>query len=75
MIITIIATILAVAGTTNWFLIGIFNFNLVTWIFGAGAFSSVIYVLVGLAGLWLLIAMIATGGRTTEVVTTKRTTR
>jgi len=76
MIITIIATILAVAGTTNWLLVGLFNFNLVAWIFGsATVVSNIVYVLVGIAGFWLLSVLIATGGKTTEVVTTRKVTK
>jgi len=76
MIITIIATILAVAGTTNWLLVGLFNFNLVAWIFGATSIvSNIVYVLVGIAGFWLLSVLIATGGKTTEVVTTRKVTK
>ncbi len=46
---------LAIIGAIVWGLIGFFNFNLVSAIFGDGsAFSRVIYALVGLAGLYLI---------------------
>ena len=49
------ALTVAVIGAVNWGLIGFFNFNLVSWLFGAGSwFSRVIYGLVGLCGLYLL---------------------
>lgn len=63
MILTTIATILAITGTTNWLLMGLFRFNLVTWIFGNTVFASIIYVLVGIAGLWLLYVIIASNMR------------
>ena len=54
---TIIAYLLVIIGALVWFMVGLFNFNLVAAIFGAGAgavVSRVIYSLVGLAGLWLI---------------------
>jgi uncharacterized membrane protein YuzA (DUF378 family) len=35
----------------NWLLVGAFDFNLVTTIFGAGVVAKVVYVLVGLSAL------------------------
>lgn len=46
---------LAIIGALNWGLVGIANFNLVDFIFGAGSvISRLIYVVVGLSGLALL---------------------
>lgn len=46
---------LIVIGAINWGLIGLFNFNLVTYIFGnMEAISRLVFVLVGIAGLWSL---------------------
>lgn len=48
-----IALILIIIGAINWGLIGIFNFNLVSAIFGdMTLISRIIYVLVGVSGLW-----------------------
>lgn len=49
-----IALLLTIIGAVNWGLIGIFQFDLVSYIFGGqGALMSrVIYTLVGAAGLW-----------------------
>ena len=49
-----IALILAVVGCLNWGLVGIFQFDLVAWLFGgAGSlFSRLIYTIVALSGLW-----------------------
>ena len=59
----VIAYILAIIGALNWGLYGIFNFNLVSWIFqGSRSVGSIIvYVLVALAGVWLIISPIVTG--------------
>ena len=49
-----IALILSVIGCLNWGLIGVFQFDLVAWLFGGqGAlFSRLVYTVVGLAGIW-----------------------
>ena len=54
----IIALIISIIGSLNWLLVGIFSWNLVTWIFGAGVFARIIYVIVGLAGIWLLVQLL-----------------
>lgn len=49
----IIAITLTIVGAINWGLIGLFDFNLVSLIFGGAEsiLTKVIYILVGLAGL------------------------
>lgn len=48
-----IALILIIIGAINWGLVGFFNFNLVDAIFGTmSLISRIIYVLVGISGLW-----------------------
>lgn len=48
----ILALILTIIGALNWGMIGIFNFDLVAALFGAGSLvSRIIYGLVGVAGL------------------------
>lgn len=50
-----IALALVIIGAINWGLIGIFNFNLVDTIFGVmSIISRIIYILVGLSGLWTI---------------------
>ena len=51
-----LALILTIIGGINWGLIGIFQFDLVAWIFGGqGAIlSRIIYTLVGVAALWCI---------------------
>ena len=51
-----IALILAIIGGINWGLVGIFQFDLVAWIFGGqdAVISRIIYSLICLAGLWCI---------------------
>ena len=50
-----LALALVVIGALNWGLIGIFGFNLVSWIFGSvTVLSRLVYILVGLGGIWSL---------------------
>ena len=49
------ALVIAVIGAVNWGLIGLFRLDLVAMIFGQmSLISRIIYVLVGLCGLYLL---------------------
>lgn len=46
------ALAIAVVGCINWGLVGIFNFNLVEFLFGDGTIlTRVVYTLVAIAGL------------------------
>ena len=51
-----VALILSIIGCINWGLVGLFQFDLVAWIFGSqGALlSRIIYTVIGLAGLWCI---------------------
>ena len=51
-----IALTLLVIGGLNWGSIGLFQFDLVAWIFGGqtGIVSRIIYVLVGLSAIWCI---------------------
>ena len=50
-----LALILSVIGCANWGLVGIFNFDLVAWLFGPNAiFSRIIYTVIAIAGLWCI---------------------
>ena len=59
----VISYILVIIGALNWGLYGIFDFNLVSWIFQGPrtAGSIIVYVLITLAAIWLIIAPIVTG--------------
>ena len=51
-----VAVLLLVVGGLNWGLVGLFNFNLVTTLFGVGsALTMLVYVLVGLSALYVLV--------------------
>lgn len=63
----IVALILMIVGALNWLLVGLFNFNLVSWIFGAGSVISVIlYILVGLGGIWGIVMLFQRNVRRTS---------
>ena len=63
----IVALILMIVGALNWLLVGLFNFNLVTWIFGAGSvISTILYILVGLGGIWGIVMLFQRNVRRTE---------
>ncbi len=48
-----LALILSIIGCVNWGLVGIFDFDLVAWLFGNGAIvSRIIYTVIAVAGLW-----------------------
>ena len=51
-----IALILTIIGGLNWGLIGIFQFDLVAWIFGGqdAIISRIIYTVIALAAIWCI---------------------
>ncbi|MBQ8600781.1 MAG: DUF378 domain-containing protein [Clostridia bacterium] len=51
-----IALILAIIGCLNWGLVGLFQFDLVGWIFGGmdAVVARIIFVVVALAGIWCI---------------------
>lgn len=51
-----LALILSILGSVNWGLVGIFQFDLVAWLFGGqdSVVSRIIYTVIGLAGLWCI---------------------
>ena len=50
-----ITFLLLVVGGLNWLLVGAFDLNLVTTIFGDGTLTTVVYILVGLSALYELL--------------------
>ena len=54
MIINKIALVIAIIGTLNWGLVGLFSFDLVAWLSGGAGtvLARIIYVAVALAGIW-----------------------
>jgi uncharacterized membrane protein YuzA (DUF378 family) len=56
--VTTIATLLASVGAVNWGLVGLLNFNLVSFLFGDFTMlTRLVYVLVGVSGLYLLLTL------------------
>ena len=54
---TIIAFSLVIIGALVWLLVGLFDFNIVAFIFGTGSaaiVSRIIYSLVGISALWMI---------------------
>ena len=51
-----IALILSIIGCVNWGLVGIFQFDLVAWLFGGSGslFSRLVYTIIALACLWCI---------------------
>ncbi|HCC35856.1 MAG TPA: DUF378 domain-containing protein [Ruminococcaceae bacterium] len=51
-----ISLILVIIGAINWGSIGLFQFDIVSWLFGGqGAIvSRIIYTLIALAGIWCI---------------------
>ena len=47
-----IALVISIIGCLNWGLVGLFNFNLVEYLFGDGSLlTKIVYVLVFISGL------------------------
>jgi len=55
-----IALVLVIIGALNWLLVGLFKYDLVAALFGgtASLVSRIIYVVVGLAGLWAVSLLV-----------------
>ncbi|MCD7775442.1 MAG: DUF378 domain-containing protein [Clostridiales bacterium] len=64
-----IALILVIIGAVNWGSIGLFQFDIVSWIFGGqgAVVSRIIYTLVALGGIWCISLLF----RENEVLTAK----
>ncbi len=58
-----LALILSIVGSLNWGLVGIFQFDLVAWLFGGtgSVVSRIIYTVIGLAGLWCITLLFRKG--------------
>ncbi len=51
-----VSLLLTIIGGINWLLVGVFQFDLVAWIFGgqAALLSRIVYIVVGVAALWCI---------------------
>ena len=61
--INILTLVLFIVGGLNWGLVGLFDFDLVAAIFGAGSMlSRLVYILVGLSAAWQIVPLFAAIG-------------
>ena len=60
-VVNILTLVLVIVGAVNWGLVGLFQFDLVAAIFGGqqAALARIVYVLVGLSGLYQLVPLIS----------------
>jgi uncharacterized membrane protein YuzA (DUF378 family) len=60
-VVNILTLVLVIVGAVNWGLVGLFEFDLVAALFGGqqAALSRIVYVLVGLAGVYQLVPLFA----------------
>lgn len=59
-----IALLLTIIGALNWGLVGILNFNLVSFLFHTiPVVERVVYIVVGLSGLYLCFALAGGGSK------------
>ncbi|XPP27195.1 MAG: DUF378 domain-containing protein [Leucobacter sp.] len=74
--ILVIAKVLTIIGGLNWGLIGVFDFNLVTALFGDGSLATqIVYIVVGVAALLTIIDLFWTREREPVVVERTRDER
>ncbi len=63
-----LSLVLVIVGALNWGLVGLFKFNLVSFLFGSvPVVEAIVYVLVGLAGLWTIVLAARAGSRAANV--------
>lgn len=63
-----ICLILSILGSINWGLVGIFQFDLVAWLFGGSdaIISRIVYTVIALAGIWCISLLFRDNGRIHE---------
>ena len=63
-----ICLMLVILGSINWGLVGIFQFDLVAWLFGGSdaIVSRIIYSVIALAGIWCISLLFRDNGRVHE---------
>lgn len=49
-----IALVLVTVGALNWGLVGLFDYNLVSTLFGTETLATIVYSLVGVSGVYML---------------------
>lgn len=65
--------LLVIIGAINWGLVGLFQFDLIAFLFGgqAALVSRVLYTIVGAAGLWSISMLFRRARRRTRRVRTR----
>jgi uncharacterized protein len=61
-----VALLLMVLGALNWGMVGLFDTNVISDVFGSGTLTDIVYVVVGVAGLLYiprLLESLNIGGR------------
>lgn len=70
---SVIALILTIVGALNWLCVGIFGFNFVNWItFGMMWLERLLYILVGIGGIYMIVWLCVSRGQMVERDTTTR---
>lgn len=70
---SVIALVLTIIGALNWLSVGIFGFNFVTWIsFGMMWLERLIYILVGVSGVFMFVWLCVSRGQMVEQDTATR---
>ncbi|MDE7106485.1 MAG: DUF378 domain-containing protein, partial [Anaeroplasmataceae bacterium] len=53
-----IALVFTIVGGIAWALVGIFNFNIVTWLFQEGSvLTRIVYIFIGICALFNIVAL------------------
>ena len=57
-----VALVLIIVGALNWLSVGLFQFDLVAWIFGgqSAIISRIIYTVIALAAVWCVSLLFST---------------
>jgi uncharacterized membrane protein YuzA (DUF378 family) len=63
--ISLICFLLTLAGSVNWFCIGVLQYDYVAGLFGsqANVFSRIVYTFIGISSVWLVFALIKGRGK------------
>ncbi|MCI9182099.1 MAG: DUF378 domain-containing protein [Acholeplasmatales bacterium] len=53
-----IALVFTILGGITWAIVGIFNFNIVTWLFQEGSvMTRIVYIFIGICALFNIVAL------------------
>lgn len=63
-----LALILLIIGGINWGLVGIFQFDLVAWLFGGtdAIISRAVYIIVAISAIWCITLLFRTSDKLVE---------